>query len=677
MRHDDRELPPPPANDRPGDRWVLEQDGRRRLSWTGRRQRLTSACLLFAISGVALMLLVTPATTLFQPGDLSSPHAQILAGASAEQRCGACHQSATTSLTDWFRSGGSGHQGISSSERCMKCHHTTIPLGLAGTAHNLPIAVRDRLTKLAISERGRPAEWRPAVAMVDQNHLRCATCHQEHHGPTTSLTQLSNAQCQACHAAPFGSFAESHPTWDQWPYHRSGNIGFDHRTHHDQHFPRHHPAEAFDCRTCHANVRDHSTAISDLGSEPQRSPSYEVGCASCHEETLRAQVVDGITLLQLPTLPESVADQFGPWPPTAIGFTDGSLSPLVELLIRSDPTIAPLLRQIPNGDLAQLPRGTSRSNHTLGRIATSLRELMDDIADRGHRAIEDRLTRQGLAPPPFRPVLQGLPPQWIEATAKDWFQPVSDTPSPSPHEADQHHADQLPSRSTLANSRPSTEPTTDSSELLPEGSLLLDIGHDSGVDDALLDEGRLSGPADPLDPLAAAPATSAVDKTSVVPSELVNLGGWYRRDTVCDIRYRPAGHADPVLKAMIETFAQLSEGDPLKERFHANPVVQVCMNCHPAADAIPARWTSQRNGETLDRFTVFSHQPHLSVTPPEQHASGQQNSGQCNRCHQIASTEGGNAVGQFAPLGKDNCAACHVRGAAGEQCTTCHRYHIR
>ena len=34
------------------------------------------------------------------------------------------------------------------------------------------------------------------------------------------------------------------------------------------------------------------------------------------------------------------------------------------------------------------------------------------------------------------------------------------------------------------------------------------------------------------------------------------------------------------------------------------------------------------------------------------------------------------AVSDFEPLPRQSCAACHHVNAAGDGCTTCHRYHI-
>ncbi|MCG8653837.1 MAG: hypothetical protein MI861_28620, partial [Pirellulales bacterium] len=70
-------------------------------------------------------------------------------------------------------------------------------------------------------------------------------------------------------------------------------------------------------------------------------------------------------------------------------------------------------------------------------------------------------------------------------------------------------------------------------------------------------------------------------------------------------------------------------------------------------------------------FTKFSHAPHLNVAQLAD----------CTHCHRVRSPQAEVAVNvaslvEFEPLGRNSCASCHTRRAAGDACTKCHRYHI-
>jgi len=80
MRRDELRLPLPPNNDRPGDRWMC-----------GRRRRALLIATLILL-GILLFMMRSPhQLAIIKPGNLSNPHAQILAGTITSQRCAACH----------------------------------------------------------------------------------------------------------------------------------------------------------------------------------------------------------------------------------------------------------------------------------------------------------------------------------------------------------------------------------------------------------------------------------------------------------------------------------------------------------------------------------------------------------------------------------------------------------
>ena len=158
MRRDELRLPLPPNNDRPGDRWMCGRRGGQqpclrgpsdrgvcpmepacqvRRSWYGRRRRALLIATLILL-GILLFMMRSPhQLTLIKPGNLSNPHAQILAGTITSQRCAACHPQATDPNKTWFNGSSEGHQQVTQTDACLDCHHKIMPRSVAKLAHNL------------------------------------------------------------------------------------------------------------------------------------------------------------------------------------------------------------------------------------------------------------------------------------------------------------------------------------------------------------------------------------------------------------------------------------------------------------------------------------------------------------------------------------------------------------
>ncbi|MCS7467845.1 hypothetical protein NZK35_14425 [Stieleria sp. ICT_E10.1] len=657
MRRDNLEIPQPPVNDRPGDSWMPAVDAAgstgdaRVRTWSGRRRRWTVFFLICASLGAVATLAIMPAEQLFKPGELSTPHAQILAGAVAGENCGACHHQAAFSLAAWFQSASDPHAAVRQSDLCMDCHHRTIDANLALAAHNLPLSVRDQMTETIRLASKRSAAGSTGLlprlipdAAVDQNDVACRTCHQEHHGAEGDLLSLSNNQCQTCHSKRFGAFADSHPDWKGWPYGRGGELSFNHATHQQTHFPSWKSgAETFDCSVCHP---------AGPTGELVRVASYETSCKTCHDEAMNVQAGKGIAFVALPSLPPNALNNVSGWPEDATGFADGVISPLAELMLRADPTVSRIVRSVPGGDVSRLSIEDPQTIETLSRLAKGYQALIDDVDRRGQSAIQERLMELGISPGPFQPVLRSLSPQLLESAGQKWFTRTNLTGTQS---------------ATIARPRPKIRLVlADDDDLLGTELLGSSLLGEPGDVDALVEDPLLE------DPLVGSKDHSSTVMSDVPPSELVQVGGWYRDDQRFAVSYRGNGHGDPVMVGMIETFAQLAEHDPLKQRFFRAPFVAACVSCHPGATAIPATWRAKRLVGQRSAFTKFSHRPHLSVSAL----------GDCSHCHQVRDRQTMRdhefvfAGSEFKALERESCAACHHANAAGEDCTQCHRYHI-
>jgi hypothetical protein len=163
-------------------------------------------------------------------------------------------------------------------------------------------------------------------------------------------------------------------------------------------------------------------------------------------------------------------------------------------------------------------------------------------------------------------------------------------------------------------------------------------------------------------------------------------GAWFYDDVSLSVRYRPAGHADPVMAAWLNTLAGTPNLDqhPLaaamfKELTKPN-VPGLCASCHsaeklPAGDTVINWRAYDRTGEPRG-FTKFAHGPHLLL----------QQLVDCTHCHSIdAAASSAPAytgldavrfVSDFAPISKRQCVECHTAKAAGDRCQQCHNYHV-
>jgi Doubled CXXCH motif (Paired_CXXCH_1) len=663
MRRDELTLPDPPPNDRPGDRWVcaghtacargpnangtcpLAEACQPMRTWHGKRRSVTVFALVILTVCIFAMSRGEIAATVFKPGELTTPHAQILSGTMDSQRCSSCHPQAATSPASWFSAEQAGHADVRQSDRCLDCHHTIIDRSNALLAHNLTKSARAELvlTSLGKSE----SSWHDAAPgpAVDQENIECNACHREHRGADADLLAISDAQCQTCHADRFGSFASSHPDWDRWPYGRGRQVAFNHATHANKHFPGTAPGSSgtqFQCADCHRRRDDN---------ELTRTTTYERGCKSCHDPSLRLEASEGIELLVLPTLPDDAANQIQPWPKNAVGFYEGKIAPIASLLLRSDDSIAVALRELPNHDFSGID-GNQAAIAAGQTIAKAHRTLLQTVADKGQQAIVDRAAANGVAPATLTLFVQSLSPQLLRSAHQNWFDPASQQG--------------LTKLSSNVHVRPAQHRLA------------------AKPDDDLLGGDTLSDPlndplSDPLnDPLINNAPAKSTSPQRFDPDTMLPEGGWYRDDLRMAIRYRGGGHADPVLKSTIELISQLPAGDLVREGLLKTRAVTACVSCHPGAVSTTGGWHSDPLIGRRSEFTKFTHGSHLNVAQLAD----------CTHCHRIhegianpialtsSNVQHSAESADFDHLSRAACASCHIPQAAGDSCVTCHRYHI-
>ena len=197
-----------------------------------------------------------------------------------------------------------------------------------------------------------------------------------------------------------------------------------------------------------------------------------------------------------------------------------------------------------------------------------------------------------------------------------------------------------------------------------------------------------------------------------------HVRGWYVRESDRTIRYRPSGHADAVVKSLLDSVtrdAPPGTSNPLTNEFvdmlmsptasgsrTSQPVASGrCLMCHsvdgPAMTpkgASPINWRAAHPTATK-RLTRFSHAPHVRTL----HIEG------CRSCHQLSdepreanaifrsnyffkeadtnwsprrriSEDTGLSSG-FASISEAKCMKCHNETGVGQGCLKCHNYHTR
>lgn len=630
------------------------------------RGRWIAACALFTV-GILLAMFGGPwRNEILAPGPLTQSHAQIIRRENATQRCASCHSAAQGGLADWCLRGlgMDGAVGPTQSELCLKCHEKLIPPELALAPHSLPKELLTSRTERALElARGEPDVARAGFSLPIANkrdELHCATCHREHHGPKHDLTLLTSAQCNTCHERNVVSLAHGHPEFSPAFARSDAQVAFNHHSHRDKHFAE--AKKAFRCNDCH---------LDDERGGKTTAP-FAQACASCHEPKIRTSTLEGIPFLQLPTIDSAALRDAGEdvpaWPAAADGDFDGRLPWPMRLLLAADPEMAEPLQILgPDGDFADLQPDNSTHLKAAAALARGIARLWNDIATRGHAAIEERAALVVASDSVTTTELTtGLSPDTL-ATVAEWL-PLD--PAMQRDVAVQPAAfndDDLLDDSGPANPFRKPPPKIDSPPAMEE-ELIEPAPQPTAP--------PIPQPAEPapLEPRRRNPLLDAWR------SEPLHRGVWFADERTFQLRYIPAGHADPLLSAWLTTAVAQREVTLRDERraivtqATSGKAAGLCGQCHPPqarSERLAIAWRTDTNAKR--GFTKFSHRPHLI----------QPQLADCAHCHTLRSdgsqsgfVSHGADRSDFEPLKKQSCVGCHHAGAAGDTCLQCHRYHV-
>ncbi len=678
------------------------------------KRRLVSRWITAITVGLLMVVLGgQQGLALLEPGPRVSGHAQL-------QACDACHESADHPMSSWLGRVFSGHAGATDSQRCLLCHGVGEAPELA---HGLSAQQREALAPAQpMAGAGLKVRWASELLVDPTAPLDCGQCHREHRGTQADISAMSNARCQTCHTQQFNSFADGHPDFEDFPARRRTRIQFDHVAHIGKHF-----ADAPEgavvpeaCGDCHMPANAQGMMV---------MRGFDAGCAGCHAGDIagagRADA-PGVAILQVPGFDVQALHNAGmvtgQWPE----FAEGRGSAFLESLLQADPTAHAAYQRLRDADdwldLSSAPLETLQAAQT---VIWAYKRFMLDLREQGASALVQRLIGDSdrAAERQMRQLVSGLSIHVIEATSDAWFPdlaaewaayvagelPVPEVVAPvitaSSVEADfdeDEFADLFGDSGDLfASDETETEiaaepvrPISDGipAPVIPDSVPAMPSSkpqatpqpveqasvHTEAVDDDEFD--ALFGGDDLFSSdveLDEDDTASPVEKKSVALSldERMRLGGWYLDDL--SLRYRPAGHADALLQAWLQQAAAPQVVTALADPGSPGR----CTKCHSAdraneSEQLRINWHVARPDPHQHAFTEFNHKAHFSIM----------GDAGCMGCHQLnaeadyaaafAGTDARVFASNFRNLERNKCATCHTGGQAGDQCTTCHSYHI-
>lgn len=388
-----------------------------------RRKRFVLACGVLAL-GILMIAVSGPKRNEFlSPGDLTSPHASLM----TRDGCASCHAASKHRFGGWVANWLGlakldHHHGIdaenwSQTDMCLECHQEKFDPHWARSAHNVdPAWLRERTEQSATTGNGLPGVFERSPHHLTD--ITCATCHQEHLGASHQLATMTNKQCQTCHAESFKSLASGHPDFGAWPFERRTRIAFDHASHEQLHFNS--KNETFNCNRCHVDSAD--LAVKELA-------GFEQACASCHSDSIKQSMSQGIALVSLPAIDraslEAQGASIGIWPTEFEGYFDGAIPPLMQLLLSADPDAVEAMEVLgPDVDLSLIDEEDAIQLEAATRLVFAIKRLVIDMGEDGNATIVNRLSialQRELTESEIESLLGRTPPTLFASVARTWF----------------------------------------------------------------------------------------------------------------------------------------------------------------------------------------------------------------------------------------------------------------
>ena len=639
------------------------------------------------------------------PGDLTNQHTEI-------GDCSTCHSAFEKGVRGWLHAALGPSTAAKDSKRCVTCHQ----LGdNAMRPHSISPEAALLITESAQqpSESGGALSVKVGAAMFGQSHLSgemaCMSCHREHQGADFDLTQMANQKCMSCHVARFDNFSSGHADFSNYPFGRRTRIAFDHVSHIGKHFQDADYLEAapVGCNSCHRP--------DPVGRTMQVSGFDEV-CSACHLDQIVGEgraSAKGILVFGVPGLDvETLYDRgvaLGEWPE----FAEETVSPFAELLLMADPNFIAAYEAVKDHDLLDLSDADDATLEKVAEIAWSFKELMLDLTTHGADTVRERLESvigRPLEEHEAADLVGMLPVDMMLNAQRNWF------PSLADEIALHRRGEDVVSPGADSEAEQVAAATTSESgkylrsiklvkDLLVGGAdddLMSDGGDDDllgeGADDDLLSDGGDDdllgeGAADSDDLLGLesddddaledqSGTTDEVEFEAVSPEDWMAFGGWYRDELA--LRYRPTGHSDRFMYRWLNVSSNTDHERSLRvfNALSSENAPGVCSKCHSIDrtkgenSSLKMNWTGRWVDPSMHPFTSFSHTSHFSLLDEKG----------CFKCHQLNNDSDFMAgfedqdpatySSNFEPMQRSTCSECHTRDKAGDDCLSCHNYHI-
>ena len=312
---------------------------------------------------------------------------------------------------------------------------------------------------------------------IIEKDIGCATCHVQHGDRTSELKSMSDAECQSCHTAQFGSFSNGHPEFSNYPYTRRTRIIFDHSSHFGQHFPKiaakNDPAlkPPESCAGCHELSPSRRLMV---------TKSFENTCRACHVKQItgaeRMSGPRGVPFLTIPGLDVETLRQrkaaIGEWPEES----EAELTPFMAMMLSAQPSLKEDLARIGNRDLLDLSDAGDADIAAVERLVWGIKSLLFEMSTKHPASLKERLaTANGGGDIPVSRLIAALPRDVLLGARRDWLpnlaQEIAD------HAAGKRvlplrALDAGPTESALSDATPAT---ADKSDILSGGGEKSDI----------------------------------------------------------------------------------------------------------------------------------------------------------------------------------------------------------
>ena len=558
------------------------------------------------------------------------------------------------------------HARFTEQSGCVTCHQGRDRTGLAWlteavTGHDMSGACLECHAFDGPADRPHNADRTPVRGPAT---LECVACHTEHQGETFDIAHLSDQQCQTCHKEEltFASFDEDHPDFGaRFPYDTPAAIRFTHVQHLTKHFPSKSDKrpESETCVSCH-----------DIDHAGPNVPvfSFERMCADCHADQIGRK---DLVVLTLPEFDSSLV----------------ALTEEEEGAFDSDAESAELLPlQILETCGADF-EGLERLEALLeGQNSGEEPEDEDDF-----RSID------GNEPTPVDTflferfeALLGTKNAGEEPEDEDDFLSIGED-EPTPVDAFLLAIDPGDMESYWAPYRALIHAMTQNGAAALHD--LVEARFGQGAANPLL-AGLESLPLEDM-------ACAWAGNEEYEPEEETSGRPGWSADAL-EIRYKPARHEDPVMRAWLES-ALAANGigssnenaeELRRSMFSEENGPGRCAYCHSPTQVSAVRSSGADSGVWIALTSRLDWQQRPEVRHQVKYAHGPHinllgRGTWCTNCHELnkspnsaAKSDHGQSNGQdpvlagdFMPIAIQQCKSCHKANGVRQDCSTCHLYH--